>query len=376
MKCIKCKKTIPTNSKFCNHCGEKQPKDGHKSKYYVRSDGLHESIRIINGERVPFRGKTDAEVDRKILEFTGKVEKGSLFKDIAEEWEEQHFPTLAENTLRGYRPALRRAIDQFGKKRVKEITARQIEAYIKEFSAPGIAKQTATTQLQIIRQILDLARLKGEIMYNPAEAVKVPKTLTRSKRELPSDEEINKVKSAPPTDFGLLAMFILYTGCRRGEALAITNEDIDRENKVIHISKSVYYTKGHRPHLKTPKTASGKRTVPLLDSLDEALPRELRKGYLFSADGSEPWHEYQVDTGWNRLREEIGITASPHQLRHGYATILFDAGLEPKDAQELLGHAQIATTMDIYTHIRQERREKSEVKINSYLKGESTANTQ
>ena len=56
-----------------------------KPKYYVRPDGLHESIRTINGKRVAFRGKTDKEVDRKILEYREEAEKGRKFPVIADE---------------------------------------------------------------------------------------------------------------------------------------------------------------------------------------------------------------------------------------------------------------------------------------------------
>ena len=62
-----------------------------------------------------------------------------------------------------------------------------------------------------------------------------------------------------------------------------------------------------------------------------------------------------------------GVNATPHQLRHAYATILFDAGLDDKDAQELLGHANISTTRDIYTHITQKRREKTAAILNAAI---------
>ena len=65
-----------------------------KSKYGVRKDGLHEAIRTINGKRVAFRGKTDREVDRKILEYKLEAEKGRNFPVIADEWEREHESVL------------------------------------------------------------------------------------------------------------------------------------------------------------------------------------------------------------------------------------------------------------------------------------------
>ena len=61
---------------------------------------------------------------------------------------------------------------------------------------------------------------------------------------------------------------------------------------------------------------------------------------------------------WNRYKAASGVTCSPHQLRHCFATMLFEADVPESDAQELLGHAQISTTKDIYTHIRDSRKKK------------------
>ncbi len=67
---------------------------------------------------------------------------------------------------------------------------------------------------------------------------------------------------------------------------------------------------------------------------------------------------------WESYCKESGVTATAHQWRHLYATVLFDAGIEAKDAQVLLGHAQFSTTMDIYTHVKDQRIAKVAKKLN------------
>ena len=79
-----------------------------KSKYYVRPDGTHEAIRTINGKRVAFRGKSDREVDRKILEYNEKQELGRKFPEIADEWEREHEKEVSESTRRVYSFAVKR----------------------------------------------------------------------------------------------------------------------------------------------------------------------------------------------------------------------------------------------------------------------------
>ena len=70
---------------------------------------------------------------------------------------------------------------------------------------------------------------------------------------------------------------------------------------------------------------------------------------------------------WAEYCQAIGHDITAHQLRHGFATILFEAGVEDKDAQELMGHSSIAVTRDIYTHIRQSRRTQTAEKLNGFL---------
>lgn len=324
-----------------------------KSKYYVRPDGLHESIRMVNGIRKAFRGHTDREVDQKILEFNLEQEllkSGRPFQSCADDWWEEIEPTLAHTTTMSYKPAMLRAKEHFGQTRTGEITAKDIDLYIKTF-AKTRARKTVATQLQVIRQILRKAELDGEIKYNPATAVSIPRGLAQRRRMAPSKEQIQKIKDSKDLPFGLYAFLIYQTGCRRGEALALKWSDIDRKNNVVHITKSLYHV-GDKPQIKEPKTESGIRDVPLLDGLAKALPEKPKNGYIFSKDNGEtPLGKIYIDRKLKQYREESGVTVTAHQIRHGYATALFEAGIDAKTAQVLLGHAQLSTTMDIYTHV-------------------------
>lgn len=339
-------------------------------KYYVRPDGLHESIILVSmpdgtRKRKAFRGRTDTEVYNKIKEYSQKAEEypaAVLFSAEADAWWAEIEPTLEHNTVKSYRPAYVRAKDHFGKIPTEKITARDVDQYIKDFSATR-ARKTVVTQLQVIRQILRKAEVDGAIHYNPAASVKPPRNLRQTRRQAPSREEIEKIKASVNQPFGLFAFLVYCTGCRRGEALALAGADIDRKNKLVHIKKSVYY-EGNKPHIKLPKTESGVRSVPLLAMLDAALPKRLGKGYLFSeADGSLLTNDHFTEL-YNQYRAETGVTVTPHQIRHGYATALFESDVDAKTAQTLLGHAQISTTMDIYTHVCQDAIDAAAKKMN------------
>ena len=143
----------------------------------------------------------------------------------------------------------------------------------------------------------------------------------------------------------------LYTGLRRGELCALTWADIDFDQKQIKVTKSTYWTDDHVPHTKTPKTASGEREVPLMDSLYDLLkplqgkPKDKVFGDL---------HSYQIDKGIRKYMEETGCQVTLHGLRHGFASILYKNNVDIKTAAYVLGHAQTSTTLEIYTHLMEQ----------------------
>lgn len=319
-------------------------------RYYKRPDGLYEAIRVINGKRIAFRGRTVSEVERKMRGYKEKADKTPAFDEIADLWWEELEPTLAYNTTKSYIPALERAKAEFQGEEIGSITVHEISDFITHFSRQGRSQKNVTTQLQIIRQICDYAAKKGIIPANPAKSVQIPRGLPKNHRLPPTPEEIQIIKENAKKH--LLPALIYYTGARIGEALALRWEDFDFSRKLIRIERSVYYV-STRPEIKEPKTESGKRKVPLLGALESALPKVKKRGYIFSPDNGKTllW-ESQARHLFDLFQKETGVTATAHQIRHGYATALLEAGVEAKVAQKLLGHAQISTTLDIYTHVR------------------------
>lgn len=323
-------------------------------QYYVRPDGLHESILRINGKRKAFRGKTDREVWEKIKAFDRSSfgvmpESKMTFAALAEGWWDEIEPTLAPNSLKNYVPAKRRAVEEFGDRRAEEITVPEVDAYVRNFAASHATKTTAL-QLQIIRQIFRWGELQGRLRYNPAQPVRVPRRLGHKRREAPDKDQVARIKASASLPFGLFAALIYYTGCRSGEARALTGADIDRKRKRVLIRKSVYMS-GGTPKLKEPKTAAGVREVPLLPALDALLPKRLPTGYLFPSSDGGLLSETAARRKYVEYCALAGVTVTPHQIRHGYATALFEAGVDAKTAQVLLGHAKLSTTMDVYTHV-------------------------
>lgn len=357
-----------------------------------RKDGLvevKETITLSSGKRVrkSFYGKDEKEARRKAYSYQGEVEKGRSFKVVAEEWEEKHFSTLEYGTKGCYRPAIKRALEAFSDVSIKDVAPLDIQAEILKLKDRGYSAQTIRVQKIVYNLIFNHAVINGDIKINPAREIKVPRGLPKATRELPSDEDVETIKKSYKNSFGLFAYFLIYSGLRREEALPLEWTDIDLENNVIRITKKLQFINNKPVVTSKTKSESSKRDVVLLDALKRVLsPR--KSGYIFFKELPTEtaynllWRRYCTESGLMKENPNRKITnkktgalspvhvprVTPHQLRHCYATFLFEAGIDEKDAQGLLGHADIKTTKNIYTHIREARKESTAQKLNDYFK--------
>lgn len=210
-------------------------------------------------------------------------------------------------------------MEYFEDQYVKAIQPADVRAYVKYLSGRGYAYKTVAHHLSVLRLILDYAVEHDIIQANPATGITVPKRLPRNPREMPSDTDLLLIQSnAENGIMGRAAFFALYTGCRSGELFALQYKDIDREAKLLTISKSVYYV-GKTPHIKQPKTAAGIRTVPLPQLLLDRIPDGPPNNYLFSVDGKSPISDSVRRNGWTKFQKEAGISA--HCISSGTPTL-------------------------------------------------------
>lgn len=323
-----------------------------------RKDGYYTVTKTINGKRVFFYGVTRMEALKKAEAEQMKAINGPTFEEVAEDWEEHHFPTLVWNTQKQYKPALKRAVAEFGKDYITDITPSDISSYIHGFAIGDRSDKVVRTQLMVISLVFKHAiNSLGVNISNPARDICIPKRLKKTKVTSPSSEDIKAIKSNLSVPFGMFPYMALYTGLRKGELLALTWKDINLKKRTITVNKSLYY-EYNKPFIKEPKTAKGVRTVPILDTLLPHLKKG--KGLVFPNDHGTYITAKEYETLWRNYQKATGVKCTCHQLRHCYATMLFEHNVNEKTAQALLGHAQLSTTMDVYTDIR-----------NSYLKEKS-----
>ena len=325
-----------------------------KNGFIVRADGRLQTTVTDpkTGKRIYFYGTTARELKQKIFEYQAKVETGPLFTDVSSDWWEEAEPQLAHQSRRGYLRAKKQADAEFDNIRIKEIQPQNVTAYLKKLGRQYTSQKTLDKYRLVLNLIFKYAIECGDLTYNPCSAAKSPKGLTKAKREAATIEDEKIIKS---TEYEwLFPFFAIYTGMRKGEILALQWKDIDFENNQINVYKSIYY-QSDRPYVKGTKTEAGTRIVPLLNPLKiKILPKctKNKEQYVFSDDGKNPLTAKRYATEYKRYKEATGITCTAHQLRHSFATIAFENQIDPKIVQEILGHKQLSTTMDIYTDFR------------------------
>ncbi|BEI62546.1 integrase [Lactiplantibacillus plantarum] len=178
---------------------------------------------------------------------------------------------------------------------------------------------------------------------------------------------------------------LAFAGVRRGECLALTWQDIDFVHKTLRVNKTLTQGKRGKQIIQAPKTKKGRRTVSLDNTTVEILQRwhkQQREYYLFLgfntlqpdqlvfANTKNGFKSLNTPGKWlKRIITDYHLTPSitVHGFRHSHASALFAAGATIKEVQTRLGHEDVATTLNVYTHVTKGQNQQAANKLANYL---------
>lgn len=337
-----------------------------------RKDGRYAKKKVINGKAVFFYSDEKTEraaqkdIDRQMLAYASKVEESENFGAIAEEWLSMKKDEVGHKTYLTYKETVSR-LGSLANKKIDALQASDVQSIINRLYNQGYSKTVILRAKGVVSMTLDYAIGKNIKVYNFTRSVTIPRNAKRSERSALTDAEIETVAAHVNDEFGLYPFFLMYTGLRRGEALALQWRDVDMEHSIISISKSIEFSSA-AGRTKAPKTESGVRQIPILAPLVPYLKGGKTDEYVFG--GSRHYSETMIRRRWDKYLSTTGLHITQHQLRHTYATMLYRAQIDAKTAQHLLGHSDVSTTLNIYTHIAKELDADVTAKINAYLQPE------
>ena len=352
--------------------------------FTLRKDGRYQgSYTDANGIRRYVYDRDPEQLWKKLQDITKPREL--TFREIAEQWEARHREEITIRTWNNYAPHYQDILAKHGDTPISEVTALDVVNHLTAAKAQGYSATVVNSIRSVYRMIFDYAIANDHAKYNPVTSVRLPKGLKRGKRVAPTDEQIKTICTSIDAPFGLFPFFLLCTGMRKSEALALTWSDIDFDKCQISVTKSIDYTVGANPQIKTPKTEAGIRTVPIIDILYPRLTAAKERSgslYVFPAQDSTrggkggglmtlrgyegAWLRYCTATGM--INEDGKPSIGAHNLRHGTATLMFELGVDELTTQRILGHSRVEITREIYTELREAQNAKSVGKFNKGMK--------
>lgn len=306
-----------------------------------------------------------------------------LVADFIQEYFDLYSGSLSPATLKNYKQICfeeKHGISSyFGKTLLTKLHTRDIQKYVTYLEKEGLKPKTIKNHAMMMHALYDKAiRLcYVDTNDNIVSRVELPK-LRKKKVESYSSEEVKKLLSLVDRDADEMLRFEIYlavfTGLRRSEMAALKIESIDFDKRVLHITECrVTAEKGDA--VKLPKTDAGIRDIPIVGVLYRELKRivaryhtnKLKHGagfndsrYIFCHENGNPWRVNNLTAKYVKFmrRHEGELRYLPLHCagRHTYASLAVASGTDIKCVQELLGHADAATTLNVYANSYAEKK--------------------
>lgn len=382
-------------------------------QYTKRKDGRYQSkVYLPNGKYKYVYAGSVKELRQKISEAKVALGRGldlTAEQDTFKDWADYYLRQRQRDHDRGDLSLSRLNIAKLRIKdlelihstKISKLRTRDFQDIIDDMSSEGYSASVLKDVKAVAVHTCQLAIDNRVMDYNAASAVKIPSDKHKvSKRRALTREEQSWIDNADHRA-KTAAMIMMYAGLRRGELIPLLWTDIDLREGTININKTVSFENSDAIIKPFGKTASAMRTVYLPKKLVNYLSdiKSKSENMLVCPSSEGKLH---TDTSWRRmwasflhyLNFEHGDFSrqidfkkpksrfapkkiptvipniTPHWLRHTYITNLYFAGVDVLTAKELAGHADIKTTMSIYTHLDQTHKRKELSKLDQYFEPE------
>ena len=321
-------------------------------------------------------GKTQAEVKEKLkkaLVEAGQIDFTKSGKYTVGTWMDEWFENVAKikvrpsshQTYRGY-------IDNHIKPNIGSIpleklttmdlqklyrtllTKGRVERIEAENQPSGLSAKTVRNINQVISSALDLAVAQKIIPSNPTDACELPKVEQREMQTIPEEQLQAFLAEARATGVYEMYYIELATGLRRGELLGLKWQDIDWKNGIIKVRRQIARVDGQIVEAPL-KTKNSYRTVTISPQAIEVLKQQKAKThdqYVFPSPNGGPISPDSVNNMLKRVLARAGIPKVRfHDLRHTFATIALQNGVDIKTVSGMLGHFSTGFTLNTYAHV-------------------------
>lgn len=237
----------------------------------------------------------------------------------------------------------------------------------------GLSAKSVHDILVVMRSVAKYA--EREYGYrNPMRNVSMPKSESKEAEVFSKDERsrLQNYLQSNPTESNLGILLTMYSGIRIGELCALTWNDINFQNGVIHVSKAVQRVAESAGRVKTtvtitsPKSKTSVRDIPIPSFVLDILKQNKRSdGSYILSGANRPVEPRTMQNRFKAVLKDCGVrNANFHLLRHTYATVCIESGFDAKTVSELLGHSNVNITLNRYVHSSMEMKRRCVDRLN------------
>lgn len=339
-------------------------------------------------------GKTQAEVKAKLakaLEDSKELDIVRTDEYTVAEWLRLWYELYAEPNVRPTTAASYRrnielhVIPHIGDIKLNRLTSRELQKFYKDLlengrlreaqkeKNPGLSNSTVRGIHMMLHNALDRAVRERLILRNPTEDCIIPK-LEKKEMKILRPEDI-KAYLAAAERRGILPMFYLelVSGVRKGELVALLWDDLDIELRTISVSKQALSRPGGEIVVNRPKTENSIRAISIPQEAVDLLVEEHQKHpdnpYMFpSPKTGGMYYPDSVVNLHKKLLQDAGLGYIRfHDLRHTFATMALQNGVDVKTVSAMLGHYDAGFTLRTYTHATRQMQEQAAEKMGSFM---------
>ena len=356
-----------------------------------RKDGLYQARYSDRwGKRKTIYGKNLRELRKELAEaITGNENYASIKDEITlDRWFDRWMEVYKEksirpNTKREYTHIYKKNVSPYiGERDINSLVKSDIQRLIDRASDDSYAYERQNKIKVILRDMLQRAVEDNLVINNPVSGIKLRADKEIKAKSLTIEEQSLFFDYCRNTFYDNLFNVAVNTGLRPGELFALQFSDIDLDNGLIDVNKTLVYQKYLDDeckmfHVEPPKTKQSYRKVPINSVCRKFLGRQLELKSVVSQKRPKQQNDYVFVTKFNTplnsviysdaikaVIRQINLTRpfdnqfeifSGHTFRHTFATRCFENGVDAKVVQSYLGHASLKMTMDLYTHVTEEK---------------------
>ena len=346
-----------------------------KQKLKRRADGRYQrKVTLSDGRQKIVYGRTEAELKAAVSSLLSEDDAGlqvgdhTLVGEWAKIWLNSYKLSLRAATVRMYRGCYNKHImPVLGCMELRDVRPVHVRKVMS-----SIADKSESTQSKVLltmRQLFETARQNSLLLRNPCDGIKITKhAKSTAKKYLTPDQADILMRTVTEPRARAFCALCLYAGLRKEEALGLRWDDIGPASMAI--SHGVTFPDGNQPDPSMElKNRASRRVLPIPKKLREVLLSTPHIGeYVVPTSTGGVMTSTVYQRLWkNYVASLLDFPLHAHMLRHTYATTLYRAGVDLRTAQQLLGHATIQMTAEIYTHLEAEDSLKAVHRIDEYL---------